>query len=106
MPDRFLPLSRLFRRPEPRRGAASRVAHAGISPGGRVVSLILPLLMVLGALVAGLAPATASAAPTPVTAYVINNSGDAVTPVDVATNTPGAPIPTGASTRNAGSTSA
>jgi YVTN family beta-propeller protein len=40
-------------------------------------------------------PATASAAPNPVTAYVINRGSSTVTPITVATNTPGTPIPVG-----------
>jgi YVTN family beta-propeller protein len=68
-------------------------------PVRRVISLTLPLLIVLGTVVAGLTPVTASAASTPITAYVINNLGNTVTPIDVTANTPGAPIPAGTNPR-------
>ena len=46
-------------------------------------------------LMATLVTATAATA-RPVTAYVVNYADDTVTPIDVATGTPGAPIPVGA----------
>jgi YVTN family beta-propeller protein len=75
-------------------------ARAGVSVGSRVVALVVAALMVLATVVVELAalalvPATASAAPTPVTAYVTNRNDNTVTPIDLATNTPGTPIPVG-----------
>src|SRR5580704_9144727 len=68
-------------------------------PVRRMMALTLPVLIGLVAVAAGLTPVTASAAATPITAYVINNFGNTVTPIDVATNAPGTPIPAGASPR-------
>ena len=49
----------------------------------------------VGLAASALVPATASAATDPPTAYVANAGSNTVTPIDVATNTPGTPIPVG-----------
>lgn len=73
-----------------------------MSLGRRVAALVVAVLMVVVAAVVvvvelaalTLAPVTASAAqPNPVTAYVTNTEGGTVTPIAVATNTPGTRSP-------------
>jgi len=66
----------------------------------RVVLLVLSSSMALASLATGvvivaLVPATAGASPDPVTAYVVNDLSNSVTPILVGTNTPGTPIPVG-----------
>lgn len=66
--------------------------------GRRVASLAVAALVLPAAVTAGvvaLVPATAAAATNPVTAYVTNLLSDSVTPIALATNTPGTPIPVG-----------
>jgi hypothetical protein len=70
-----------------------------VSPGRRVVSLVTSIVVMGAALVTGLATvawAPAAAATPPVFAYVVDQQQDGmVTPIDLATNTPGTPIPVG-----------
>jgi YVTN family beta-propeller protein len=63
-----------------------------------MVSLVLATALISGLMILTLAPAApaATAATAPVTAYVTDfNSAGPVTPIDVATNTAGSPIPVG-----------
>jgi DNA-binding beta-propeller fold protein YncE len=73
-----------------------------VSLSSRVAALLVAALTFLAALVVGLTtlaliPATASAAPTSPTAYVTNFGSDTVTPIDLATNTPGTRSPSATS---------
>jgi len=82
----------------------SCVAGTQASLGRTVVSLLVAALVFVAAVVvqsAGLAqaPASADAAANPMTAYVTNTNSNTVTPIDVATNTPGSPIPVGTNPR-------
>ena len=66
----------------------------------RVASLVLAALVFVATVIVELTtlpflPATADVIPHPVTAYVANQFSDTVTPIDVATNTHGTPIPVG-----------
>jgi hypothetical protein len=65
-----------------------------------MASLVVAALVFMAAVVVqlaalALAQATASAAPNPVTVSVANAGSNSVTPITVATNTPGTPIPVG-----------
>ena len=78
----------------------ARVAGTGVSRGRTVVSLLTAGLVFVAGVVVQLAalalvPASADAAPTAATAYVTNYGSSTVTPIDVATNHPGTPIPVG-----------
>ena len=70
-------------------------------PGRGVTSFVIAVLMVAATVMVDLAvmavgtPVAASAATNPVIAYVVNTGENTVTPIDVATNTPGTPIPVG-----------
>jgi YVTN family beta-propeller protein len=111
MPDRSLP--RLRRRGLPR-GAGVRgemlptpagmaaTGRASALWGRRVISLACAAVVVLATVVTGvvtvaLVPASASAATLSGTAYVVNQGANTVTPIDLATNTTGMPIPVGSS---------
>ena len=70
-----------------------------MNSGGRTIGRGVVLALVVAALVSPVVGATAELAsgtpPLPVTAYVTNYLDDTVTPIDVATQTSGTPIPIG-----------
>jgi YVTN family beta-propeller protein len=62
-----------------------------------VAALVFTAAVVVELAALALVPATANAAPSPVTAYVTNRVSNTVTPIDLSTNTPGSPISVGSS---------
>jgi YVTN family beta-propeller protein len=70
-------------------------ARVQVCLGRRVASLVFVAAVVVELAALALVPATAGAASNPVTAYVTNFSSGTVTPIDLATNIPGSPIPAG-----------